>query len=160
MRLHPAILLLATACTATPRPGADTACGIATVAGPAFLLSEFGTPGAVLIEAPESLPARLVARFVAGPASTALVGRNADTLEVGVEGGLPQGSTPGFGILVVARDGGPAGVLIYNGSPVLGAPPIGNVTAGAARVPLLGIRVDLARIQDPRCPFFPDSLLR
>jgi hypothetical protein len=102
----------------------------------------------------------MVARFAAGPASPALVGRNSDTHEVGVAGGLPQGSTPGVGVLVLARGGGPAGVLIYNGSPVLGAPPIGYVTAGPARVPLLGIQVDLARIQDPRCPFFPDSVLR
>ena len=64
------------------------------------------------------------------------------------------------GLALGADVGRAAGVLIYDGSPVLGAPPIGYVTAGPARVPLLGIRVDLSRIQDPRCPFFPDSLLQ
>ena len=44
--------------------------------------------------------------------------------------------------------------------PVEGAPRIGTVSIGAASVPLIGIQVDPARFEDPRCPFFPDSVLK
>lgn len=159
-RALPLLVLLFTACTPPPRDGAGTSCGIAAVAGPAMLISEFGTAGAPLSVAPPSLPARIVARFVAGPAAMALVGQRGDSLEIGVEGGTPAGTTPGFGVLVMAPDGTAQGVLIYEGTPVLGAPVLGSVTAGATRAPLLGITVPRTRIEDPRCPFFPDSLLR
>jgi hypothetical protein len=33
------------------------------------------------------------------------------------------------------------------------------VTVGSATVPLIGIQVDPSRIEDPHCPFFPDSVL-
>ncbi|HEV7366706.1 MAG TPA: hypothetical protein VGN76_12740 [Gemmatimonadales bacterium] len=52
------------------------------------------------------------------------------------------------------------GVLLYEGTPVEGAPQIGTVSVGNATVPLLGIQLDPAKIEDPRCPFFPDSVLQ
>ena len=37
---------------------------------------------------------------------------------------------------------------------------LGTVSLGAVVVPLIGIRVDPERIQEPSCPLFPDSLIR
>jgi hypothetical protein len=50
--------------------------------------------------------------------------------------------------------------MLYEGAPVEGAPPIGTVSVGNVTVPLIGIQVDPAKIEDPRCPFFPDSVLQ
>jgi hypothetical protein len=88
------------------------------------------------------------------------VGRAGDSLEVGVEGGIPAEMHPGFGILMTNLDGTAMGVLIYDGTPILGAKPIGNVTVGPSRLPLFGVALDPARVQDPKCPFFPDSTLQ
>lgn len=158
-RSLPLLLLLATACS-PPRGDGGATCGIAAVAGPTLILSEFNTPGATLSRAPTTLPGQLVARFVAGPASHAIIGRRGDSLEVGVDGGIPKGMVPGFGVLLVSRTSQARGVLIYDGTPILNAPSLGAVTVGAFRVPLLGLMVDSGRVEDPRCPFFPDSLLQ
>jgi hypothetical protein len=159
-----AVLLLiaatSAACGTTPPAGDGTACGIAAVAGPAMVLTEFSTAGATLSVPPATLPPRTVARFVAGPTAAAVVGRNGDSLEVGVEGGIPENARVGFGVLLTDPVGSVRGVLVYDGLPVLGAPRIGTVTVGPTRVPLLGLAIDPARFEDPRCPFFPDSILR
>jgi hypothetical protein len=52
------------------------------------------------------------------------------------------------------------GVLLYEGSPVENAPEIGTVSIESASVPLLGIQVDPAKFEDPRCAMFPDSVSR
>jgi len=144
-----------------PRPaGTGAACGIAAVAGPAMVLGEFNAPGATLDAVPAALPPRTVARFVAGPAAVAVIGRSGDSLEVGVDGGIPQNMKVGFGVLVTDTRQSVRGVFIFDGLPVSGAPVLGNLTVGPSRVPLLGLAVDPARFEDPRCPFFPDSLLR
>ena len=153
-------LLPLLACRPAPG-GADAAtCGFQAVAGATMVLSEFNTPGTTLSTPPAQLPSRLVARFVAGPARPAVVGRRGDSLEVGVDGGIPAGFTPGFGVLLADRAGTTRGVLIYDGSPILGAPVLGRLTVGDARLPLLGLAVDPVRVEDPRCPTFPDSTLR
>ncbi|HET7042016.1 MAG TPA: hypothetical protein VFI13_08345 [Gemmatimonadales bacterium] len=160
MRRALPLLLLTAACTAKPRADGGAVCGIAAVAGPTLVLSEFNTPGATLTRAPTTLPGQLVARFVAGPAGHAIVGRRGDSLEVGIDGPVPAGHTPGFGVLLMGADGKARGVLVYDGTPILNAPSLGAVTVGAARVPLLGLTVEAGRVEDARCPFFPDSLLQ
>jgi hypothetical protein len=52
------------------------------------------------------------------------------------------------------------GVMIFEGDPVEGAPRIGDVSVGSDRVPLIGVQVDPARIEDPNCRFFSDSVLQ
>lgn len=160
MRLAlPLILAPLVACT-PPAGGGNTSCGIAAVAGPAMVLAEFSTQGAPLATAPSALPGHLPVRFVAGPPAPAVVGRAGDSLEVGIEGGVPADMHPGFGVLLTDTRGNALGVLVYDGTPVLGAPVIGSVTVGPVRVPLLGLALDPARVQDPKCPFFPDSTLQ
>jgi len=156
-RVAPALFLLAAACgEAPPR----SACGIAALAGPTMLLAEFGTPGQTLGIAPESLPPRMVARLVAGPALPSIVGRADSGWVIGVEGAIPPGSIPGFGVLVMDQKGAARGVMVFDGSAVTGAPVLGSVTIGAVTVPLLGIQLDPAKFEDPACPVFPDSILR
>lgn len=139
----------------------NPACGIAALVGPGQLISEFGVRGQTLGSPPATLPERMVARFAAGPAYRAVTGRqHGDSLWViGVDGALPANARLGYGVLVQDRNEKPLGIMLYEGLPVEGAPRIGTVTMGAATVPLIGVETDPARIEDPRCPFFPDSVL-
>jgi hypothetical protein len=150
-------LLLVTACGKSSGGGA--ACGLASLAGPTALLSQFGIPQQTLSTAPLRLPERLVARVVAGPALSAVVGRSDSSLVVGVEGAVPSAIKPGYGVLVLDQQEKARGVMLFEGIPVEGAPQIGTVSLGAATLPLIGIQLDPAKIEDPRCPFFPDSAL-
>jgi hypothetical protein len=105
------------------------------------------------------LPERLVARVVAGPALPAILGRADSQLVIGVEGAIPASIKPGYGVLVLDTMEATRGLMLFEGTPVEGAPPIGTVNLGAVTVPLIGIQLDPSRIEDPRCPFFPDSVL-
>jgi hypothetical protein len=72
---------------------------------------------------------------------------------------VPATIKPGYGVLVLDLTERAKGVMLYEGRSVEGAPQIGTVTVGSATLPLIGIQVDPARIEDPHCPFFPDSVL-
>jgi hypothetical protein len=137
------------------------ACGLTAIAGATMLLQEFAIPGQTLGAPPASLPPRLVARVAAGPAFEAEVGRTPDSAWViGVQGSVPATIKPGFGVLVLDRQGKARGVLIYESDPIRGAPPIGKLNVDTLMLPLLGIQLDPTRFEDARCPVFPDSLLR
>jgi hypothetical protein len=101
-----------------------------------------------------------VVRLVAGPANSAVVGRADSVLVIGMNGSLPANTKPGFGVLVVDQSGKGRGVLLYEGAPVENAPEIGTVSFNSSSVPLLGIQVDPAKFEDPRCPLFPDSVIQ
>ncbi len=135
-------------------------CGIAALAGPTLLLSEFNVPNQTLGMPPATLPETLVARFAAGPPYPAFVGRTNDTTWViGVEGAIPEHVDPAYGVLVLDLDGTARGIMIYEGATVSGAPEIGQVSIGPKMVPLIGIQLDPSKIEDPNCPVFPDSVL-
>ena len=157
-----AALIVTVACgrTADREPSGSAACGLASLAGPTALLGQFSIPEQTLASPPRNLPERLVVRLVAGPAYSAIVGRSDSLWLIGVDGGLPSGVKPGFGVLVLDRGGKARGAMLYEGTPVEGAPQIGTVSVGTATVPLIGIQLDPAKIEDPRCPFFPDSVLQ
>jgi hypothetical protein len=156
-RLLP-VLLAAVACgKSADRP--NPACGLAALAGPTALLTQFSVPRQTLSTPPRTLPERLVTRVVAGPALPAIVGRSDSLLVIGVEGAVPPAVKPGYGVLVLDTTEKARGVMLFEGAPVEGAPTIGTVTVGNATVPLIGIQLDPTRIEDPRCPFFPDSVL-
>jgi hypothetical protein len=140
--------------------GGSAACGLAALAGPTALLGQFSIPDQTLASPPRNLPERLVVRLVAGPAYPAIVGRSDSLWIIGFEGALPPKVRPGFGVLVLEQSGKARGVLLYEGAPVEGAPEIGSVSIGNLTVPLIGIQLDPARIEDPRCPLFPDSVIQ
>jgi hypothetical protein len=123
-------------------------------------LGQFSVPNQTLGSTPRQLPERLVARLVAGPAYPAIVGRSDSLWVVGVEGSLPPSAKPGFGVLVLDQSGKARGVVLYEGEPVEGAPQIGTVSVGNATVPLIGIQLDPVKIEDSRCPLFPDSVIQ
>ena len=152
------VLALVLACGKSPSSG-GAACGLAALAGPTALLTQFGVPRQTLSRAPAQLPERMVARVVAGPAVVALVGRADTLLVIGVEGSIPPAIKPAYGVLVLDQGEKARGVMLYEGLPVEGAPKIGTVTIGPATLPLIGIQLDPATIEDPRCPLFPDSVL-
>jgi hypothetical protein len=156
------LLCFLLACDRSPekRSADSAACGLASLAGPTALLGQFSVPDQTLASPPRNLPERLVVRLVAGPAYPAIVGRSDSLWVIGVDGGLPANVKPGFGVLILDQEGKARGAMLYEGTPVEGAPPIGSVSVGNATVPLIGIQLDPARIEDPRCPFFPDSVLQ
>jgi hypothetical protein len=153
------VLALGAACGGR-EGGGRAACGLAALAGPTALLTQFGVPNQTLSEPPRGLPERLVVRVVAGDAYPAVVGRTDSLLVVGVEGSLPAKARPGFGVLVVDPQERTRGIMLYDGDPVEGAPRLGNVSVGGVTVPLLGIQLDPAKVEDANCPLFPDSLVR
>lgn len=150
------LVFAAAGCGGEPRPS----CGIVGLAGPTMLLEEFGVPNRTLGEPPATLPDRLVARMVAGPALPALAGHTDSGWVIGIEGALPAGAAPTYGVLVQDPSARARGVLLYEGGVIQGAPQIGTVAFGAKMIPLIGIEVDLAQFEAPQCPLFPDSTLQ
>ena len=136
---HVLPMLVALAGCSKPADRGRAACGLAALAGPTALLTQFSVPRQTLSAPPAKLPERLVARVVAGPAFPAIVGRTDSLLVIGVEGVIPPAVKPGYGVLVLDTAERRAGVMLYEGDPVEGAPPIGTVTVGARDVPLIGI---------------------
>jgi hypothetical protein len=152
--------LLLAGCTPSGDRPRSAACGLAALAGPTALLGQFSIPDQTLGSPPRTLPERLVVRSVAGPAYPAIVGRADSLWIIGVEGGLPPNVKPGFGVLVLDPSEKARGVVLYEGTPVEGAPELGRVSVGDITVPLIGIQLDPAKIEDPRCPLFPDSVIQ
>ena len=152
--------LLMAACTGSGDRSPSAACGLAALAGPTALLAQFSLPDQTLASPPRTLPERLVVRSVAGPAYPAIVGRADSLWIIGVEGSLPPNVKPGYGVLVLDSGGKARGVVLYEGTPVEGAPELGRVSVGDITVPLIGIQLDPAKIEDPRCPLFPDSVIQ
>ena len=153
------VVLLALAACGKSADRGNPACGLAALAGPTALLTQFSVPRQTLSRPPAKLPEHLVTRVVAGPALPAIVGRSDSLLVIGVDGAIPATVKPGYGVLVLDTTERARGVMLFEGLPVEGAPSIGTVNLGASTLPLIGIQLDPARIEDPRCPFFPDSVL-
>jgi hypothetical protein len=153
------ISLTALASCGPPRGGG--ACGLTAIAGATMLLQEFGVPGQTLADPPAKLPPHLVARVAAGPAFEAVLGRTPDSgWVIGIDGSVPPTIKPGFGVLVMDKSGQARGVMIYESDPIQGAPPIGKLSIDTLMLPLLAIELDPGRIEDPRCPLFPDTVLQ
>jgi hypothetical protein len=139
----------------------NAACGITALAGSTMLLDQFSVPEQTLTSTPRTVPSVLPVRLAAGPAWRGLVTAAADsTWIVKVEGQLPAQTRPGFGVLVVSTSGSASGVMLYTGPPVARAPVVGSVTADTFTIPLLALQTNVSGLEDPACPFFPDSLAR
>lgn len=158
---HPVLLfplLLAAACAPSKGGGA---CGFSAIAGATMLLQEFGVPEQTLSVAPTQLPQRLVARVAAGPALEAVVGRAEDSsLLIGIEGSVPPTIKPRFGVLIIDPQVKTRGVMLYESEPIKGAPELGKIALDSLMLPLLGIQLDPGRFEDPKCPLFPDSVVK
>jgi hypothetical protein len=141
-----------------------TSCGIAALAGPSLLVEEFTKPGRTLAAVPEKMPEVIPVRMAAGPGYRGIVGQVVGKTEanwvIGVDSPLPEKPKIGYGVLVDDPTSGPAGVLLFEGVPVPGAPVLGTINAGAVNVPLIGVRASVAMFEEPGCLLFPDSLRR
>ncbi len=153
--------LLLSACTGRGDVRGNPACGIAALAGAERCARGVHGAAADPVRAADasSGAGRRAARRRAG-AARPLSGRSDSGLVVGVEGALPAKSAPAFGVLVVQRGGAPQGVVLFEGIPIEAAPRLGLVSVGGKSIPLFGVEVDMAGIQDARCPLFPDSIAK
>lgn len=134
------------------------ACGIAAMAGLSLVLEQFNRPGSALAESPTVLPDALPVRLALGPALRSVVGRGDSGVVIGVEGAVPPTYQIGFGVLVQDPAGKARGVILYEGSPIDGAPKLGKVNVAGKDVPLIGIRLDMGQYENAACPTFPDSV--
>jgi hypothetical protein len=155
-----ALISLSLALTACAGPARGTNCGIVGIAGPSLLLEEFTKPGRTLSELPDRMPERLVVRLAAGPAYPAIVGKTDSSWVIGIDAPVAGPLRAGFGVLVVDPSLGVQGVLLYEGSPIPGAPILGSVNAGTQNLPFHALRANIAAFQDVSCRLFPDSLAR
>jgi hypothetical protein len=130
------------------------ACGIAAMAGLSLVLEQFNRPGRALAEAPTTLPDAVPVRLALGPALRSVVGRGDSGIVVGVEGSIPPTHQVGFGVLVQDPGGQVKGVILYEGSPIDGAPKLGVVNVLGKNIPLIGIRLDIGQYENAACPTF------
>jgi hypothetical protein len=160
-RNHIIPLVVALASASCGGSTGNPACGITALAGATMLLDQFRVPEQTLSTAPGTAPPALPVRIAAGPAWRGLVNVTADsTWIIRVEGTLPPTMLKGFGVLVVATNGVASGVMLYTGPPVHRAPIVGSVTTDSLTFPLLALQTNVSGLEDPACPFFPDSLAR
>ncbi|OLC05771.1 MAG: hypothetical protein AUH42_06815 [Gemmatimonadetes bacterium 13_1_40CM_70_11] len=150
-------LLLAAACGGDRSRTAS--CGLAQLAGPALIQQQLTIAPSVLTDPPrglpDSMPARVVGVQVQGHVLVAYAGGR---LALGYAGeAFPAGSvsdTTTYGLLVVDDSTQRAqGVLVYESHrPPKTYPQLGTLTGADRTIPLYGVRVDWAGVNNPRCP--------
>ena len=134
-------------------------CGLAQIAGPALIQQQLVNLPYVLTDAPRGLPASLPARVVfigEGPKpgqGEVLIAYTSKQLTMGYQGmGFPA-PPGGYGLLVVDDSTQRAqGVLIYESDVPKNYPQLGTVTGADRSIPLFGVRVNWAGVNNPRCP--------
>lgn len=149
-----ALVVLTAACSRNP--GAAN-CGMAALTRPLAVKQSFAE-GNVLTAIPDSAPATIPVRLVAGPAWRGTVDRGTSGWRVTAHGVVSSQVHVGYGVLVIDFHDAAVGVLAFEGNAVAGAPPLGTLAIGDSVLPLLGVRMDPAQLQDAACPLFPDSL--
>lgn len=146
--------VLTAACSRNP---AGANCGMAALTQPLAVKQSFAE-GNVLTAMPDSAPATIPVRLVAGPAWRGTIDRGTTGWRVTVHGTMSSRIHVGYGVLVIDFHDTAIGVLAFEGNAVAGAPPLGTLAIGDSVLPLLGVRMDPAQLQDAACPLFPDSL--
>ena len=140
-------------------------CGIAQLAGPALIQQQLANLPYVLTEAPRGLPASLPARVVfvgeglKPPPGEVLIAYAGQQLVMGYQGAGFPAAPGGYGLLVVDDSTRRAqGVLVYESQVPRNYPELGTVTGADRNIPLFGVRVDWAGVNNPRCPLLGDAL--
>lgn len=160
MRPRCAVFLVLVLAACTVDKNRSPVCGFEMFAGPRLVQDRLNDARALLTDAPRGLPASLPAR-VAGRTDTAHVikGVAGDQLALVYEGNyfppdtIISDSTV-YGLLVVDDSSERVvGLLVYEGiAPPKDFPRIGVVAHEAVTIPLFGVRVNWAKIYNPRCP--------
>ena len=146
--------MLTAACSRNP---AGANCAMAALTRP-LAVKQSVAEGNVLTAIPDSAPATIPVRLVAGPAWRGTVDRGSTGWRVTTHGTVSPQVHVGYGVLVIDFHDAAVGVLAFEGNAVAGAPPLGTLAIGDSVLPLLGVRMDPAQLQDASCPLFPDSL--
>jgi hypothetical protein len=158
-----AILALATlAACGGPRSGSPV-CGFALIAGPTLILQHLGDARALLLDAPRGLPDRLPLRIVGhSDQATMLVGYQGGQLVLRSDSApLPVVRTDSAGkdttvfAMLVADDSSNRveGALVYEGvRPSASFPRLGSLSDGSRTVPVYGVKLDWASMNNPTCP--------
>lgn len=150
------VLTISVAACGKSAGSGSAACGIAALTGPLAVKDAFAR-GNMLETVPDSVPASLPARVVAGPLLDAYSqSRDSAGLAFTIEGMVPVGALPGYGVILVNPKGAPLGILLFDGVAVPNARILGTVTVLGSALPLLGIRIDLQGYEDPKCPLFSE----
>lgn len=140
------------------RNAGSVSCGIDAFTGPLVVKESFGK-GAALAAVPGAMPTGLPIRLVAGPAWRGTVARDSNGgWRVTTHGTVSKQAHVGYGVLIVDFENRALGVLAFDAKSIRGAPNLGMLVIGDTVVPLLGVRIDPAKIQNAKCPVFPDSL--
>jgi hypothetical protein len=152
------VALFLTTLTACEKNAGSVSCGIDAFTGPLVVKQSF-SKGAVLTAVPDAAPAALPVRLVAGPAWRGTVSNDGSgRWLVTTHGTLSKEAHVAYGVLVIDYDNRALGVYAFDGQTVRGAATLGKLAIGDTVVPLLGVRIDQAKIQNAQCPVFPDSL--
>ncbi len=150
--LFPFVVL--TACNGAGRQG-SVSCGLAAMNGPLVALEGFAR-GRALAAAPTTLPDSLPGRYVAGPAGTVALSRDSTgDLQARFDVPPPASTVPGFGVLIMAEQSTPMGIMIHDGAPIPGATSIGTIQVADSGRPLYGVRVRRGEVETTACPLFP-----
>jgi hypothetical protein len=133
-------------------------CGIDALTGPLAVKQSFAQGGMVTV-IPDAAPKSLPVRLVAGPAWRGTIDPDGKgRWQVTTHGSLPKEVHVGYGVVVFDGHYSAVGVLAFEGRSIRSATDLGTLVIGDSTVPLLGVRIDPAAIQNARCPLFPDSL--
>lgn len=157
VRLLALSLMVSFAACGKSAGGGSATCGIAALTGPLAVKDAFAR-GNMLETIPDSVPASLPVRVVAGPLLDGFLrSRDSAGLAFTVEGAIPAGALPGYGVMLVDPRNKPLGILLFDGRAVTNAHILGTVTVRDSALPLLGIRIDLKGYEDPKCPLFAEA---
>ena len=134
----------------------SASCGFTAMAGATAALQQFGGGTKVLTEAPPELHGHVPVRVVGHGTVSAPVEQTSDGPRVEYSGeGFPP--TPGFGLALVEDSADTfKGVLVYEVTPPVGYPQLGQVAGDGHTIPLYGARVTWGQVSTPRCPLFAD----
>jgi len=150
--------MLGFALAACDRSSGSVSCGLDAFTKPLAVKQAFAQ-GGVVTALPETMPTGLAVRLIAGPAWHASVaGDGGAGWRVTTTGTVAKNADIGYGVVVIDQNNSPLGVLAFPGRSIVGAPELGRLAIADTLVPLLGVRIDAAAIQDSTCPVFPDSL--
>jgi len=150
--------LVVVALTGCEKGAGSASCGIDALTAPLAVKQSFAE-GNALAELPGTVPTAVPIRLVAGPAWRGTVASEGQGhWAITTHGSVSKEARVGFGVLVVDYHDNVLGVLAYDGHSVYGARDFGTLAIGDTVVPLLGVRISPAAIQNPKCPVFPDSL--
>ncbi|MFQ5550116.1 MAG: hypothetical protein ACE5FJ_02635 [Gemmatimonadales bacterium] len=135
-------------------------CGITHLASANAVMQQANTVHRILFDPPEGLDGIHPARAVGYGTGSVLVATTEDGLLAGFQGqGFPQ--IPGFGV-VLMDDSAEVfrGVIVYDLEVPENYPQIGTISDDRLTIPLLGLRVYWAAVNDERCPLFtvPDTV--